>query len=399
MKLCLQMWVAAMAPKRFWLLIVFVFLFSPSVQVDAYVDDAKWQNVERIVAVGDVHGDFEAFSKLLTETGVLDDRGRWSGGKTHLVQVGDVPDRGPDSRKVMDLLMKLEKQARRAGGRVHALIGNHEAMNMYGDLRYVDPDEYQAFVDRRSSKRQQDYYENTIRFLQQTRPEGELPVFDEAYRENWLAQFPLGYVEHRLAWAPDGKYGKWVRRHKTIVQINDTIFVHGGIGPEYAGWPFDRINATVSEELKSGETLGEGAVVEDPNGPLWFRGLSQGRETCDTQTFLDGYLEGKGAVRIVVAHTPTAGVILPRYDGRVLAVDAGLSSYYGGARAALVIEGSEVSVMHEGTRISLEQPIESYLDAAQTATFEAPLFRRFMQQRATQGPDIVLDCSEASTQP
>ncbi len=399
MKPCLQMWVAAMAPKRFWLLIAFVFLFSPLVQVDAYADDAKWQNVERIVAVGDVHGDFEAFSQLLTETGVLDDRGRWSGGKTHLVQVGDVPDRGPDSRKVMDLLMKLEKQARRAGGRVHALIGNHEAMNMYGDLRYVDPGEYQAFVDRRSSKRQQDYYENTIRFLQQSRPEEELPAFDEAYRENWLTQFPLGYVEHRLAWAPDGKYGKWVRRHNTIVQINDTIFVHGGIGPAYADWQFNRINATVSEELKSGETLGEGAVVEDPNGPLWFRGLSQGRETCDTQTFLDRYLEGKGAVRIVVAHTPTAGVILPRYDGRVLAVDTGLSSHYGGARAALIIEGSEVSVMHEGTLISMEQPLDGYLEAAEMVTSGAPLFERFMQRRAAHVEAPELDCSVASNQP
>lgn len=390
---------AKMAPKCVWWWIAFAFIFSLPVQVDAYADDAEWQNVDRIVAVGDVHGDFEAFSQLLKETGILDDRQRWSGGKTHLVQVGDVPDRGPDSRKIMDLLMKLEKQARRAGGRVHALIGNHEAMNMYGDLRYVDPAEYQAFIDRRSAKRQQDYYENTIRFLQQTRPEGELPVFDDAYRESWLAQFPLGYVEHRLAWAPDGKYGKWVRRHNTIVQINDTIFVHGGIGPAYADWPFDRINEAVSEELETGDTLGEGAMVEDPSGPLWFRGLSQGQETCDTQTFLDRYLEGKGAVRIVVAHTPTAGVILPRYDGRVLAVDTGLSSYYGGARAALIIEGSEVSVMHEGTLISLKQPLDGYLEAAEKATSGAPLFERFMQRRATQVQAPELDCSVASDQP
>lgn len=386
-----------MALSRIYLLIAFV--FSQPVQPAAFADQAKWQNVDRIVAIGDVHGDFDTFSQLLKETGILDDRGRWSGGKAHLVQVGDVPDRGPDSRKVMDLLMKLEKQARRAGGRVHALIGNHEAMNMYGDLRYVHPGEYEAFVDRRSSKRQQDYYENTIRLLQQTRPDEELPAFDEAYRENWLKQFPLGYVEHRLAWAPDGKYGKWVRRHNTIVQINDTIFVHAGIGPAYATWPFDRINETVSKELESGDALGEGAVVEDPNGPLWFRGLSQGQETCEMRFFLDRYLEGSGAARVVVAHTPTAGAILPRYGERVLAVDAGLSSYYGGARAALIIEGSDVSVMHEGSRINLDQPLDEYLNAVQAATSEAPLFERFMQRRAAQGSTDALDCSEMAAQP
>ena len=68
----------------------------------------------------------------------------WSGGATHLVQLGDVPDRAPDTRKILDLLMRLEPQARRAGGYVHALIGNHEAMNVYGDLRYVSEGEIAA---------------------------------------------------------------------------------------------------------------------------------------------------------------------------------------------------------------------------------------------------------------
>ncbi|MSR03122.1 MAG: hypothetical protein EXR94_10365 [Gemmatimonadetes bacterium] len=101
--------------------------------------------VSRIVAVGDVHGDFAQFTTVLRQAGVIDAKNRWAGGQTHLVQTGDVPDRGPDSRQVMDLLMELTPQAEKAGGQVHALIGNHEAMRVLGDLRYVSPGEYEAF--------------------------------------------------------------------------------------------------------------------------------------------------------------------------------------------------------------------------------------------------------------
>src|ERR1700690_2853223 len=89
-----------------------------------------WKDVEKIVAVGDVHGDYEQLVIVLKSAGLIDDGENWPGGKTHLVQNGDVLDRGPDSRKAMDLLIKLEKQAAAAGGQVHALIGNHESMNV-----------------------------------------------------------------------------------------------------------------------------------------------------------------------------------------------------------------------------------------------------------------------------
>lgn len=94
------------------------------------------------MAVGDVHGDYDRFVGVLRQAGVVDGKERWSGGRTHLVQTGDIPDRGPDSRQVMELLMALSPQALQAGGRVHPLVGNHEVMNVMGDLRYVAPGEY-----------------------------------------------------------------------------------------------------------------------------------------------------------------------------------------------------------------------------------------------------------------
>ena len=106
--------------------------------------------MERVIAIGDVHGDYESFAAVLRSAGLIDKDGNWTGGKTHLVQTGDIVDRGPDSRAVMDLLIKLQKQAAAAGGAVHCLLGNHEAMNIYGDLRYVSPAEFAAFAPQNS---------------------------------------------------------------------------------------------------------------------------------------------------------------------------------------------------------------------------------------------------------
>jgi hypothetical protein len=110
---------------------------------------SEFSGVERIVAVGDVHGDYDEFVRVLREAELINRRRNWIAGETHFVQVGDLPDRGPDTDKIIELMKKLEQQAEEEGGKVHALIGNHEAMNMLGDLRYVDPGEYAAF---RSSK-------------------------------------------------------------------------------------------------------------------------------------------------------------------------------------------------------------------------------------------------------
>ena len=82
----------------------------------AWAAEDVWTGIDRIVAVGDVHGDYEQFVTVLRETGVIDRKGRWAGGKTHLVQTGDVVDRGAGSRKATDLIMTLEKQAQKAGG-------------------------------------------------------------------------------------------------------------------------------------------------------------------------------------------------------------------------------------------------------------------------------------------
>src|SRR5439155_12586418 len=157
---------------------------------------ASWDHVARLVVFGDLHGDYGKFHDMLTQAGLIDAHDKWSGGSTHLVQVGDVPDRAPDTRRILDLLIKLEPQARRAGGYVHALIGNHEAMNMEGDLRYTTPGEFAAFADKASARRRDAYYAATLAALKANPPAAGVPVFDADFRAKFDADHPLGWVEH-----------------------------------------------------------------------------------------------------------------------------------------------------------------------------------------------------------
>lgn len=305
----------------------------------ALLAQETWNGVDRIVAVGDVHGDYDQFTSLLRAAGVIDRENHWTGGKTHLVQVGDVLDRGADSRKALDLLMSLEKESRAAGGNVHALIGNHEAMNMYGDLRYVSPGEFAAFRSKKSEQVREMYFKEQLK---------QVPETDRA---QWEGAHPLGWFEHRSAFAPNGVYGKWIRGHHAVIKVNDMIFMHGGISPKYAKTELKKINQQVSEELEDFSKL-QGGMVMDPEGPLWYRGLAQGNEAA-LGTHVRGVLERLNASYIVVGHTVTQGMVTPRFGGQVLLIDVGLSKVYGSRPACLIVEGGKRYALHRGNKLEL----------------------------------------------
>src|SRR5438105_6686761 len=121
-----------------------IFLFSAGTVFSQAPPDT-FSEVRRVVAFGDIHGDYQRFVELLHTAGLVDAKNAWTGGATHLVLVGDFVDRGDHSAQVLDLVMDLEPQARKAGGWLHALIGNHEAMDLYGDLRYVTKADFAGF--------------------------------------------------------------------------------------------------------------------------------------------------------------------------------------------------------------------------------------------------------------
>ena len=85
----------------------------------------------RVVAIGDLHGDVRAFGAIGRACGLVDEDGGWTGGSAHVVLMGDLMG-GDDSRLLIHAVMRLEREARGAGGRVHTLIGNYDLLPVLG---------------------------------------------------------------------------------------------------------------------------------------------------------------------------------------------------------------------------------------------------------------------------
>lgn len=349
-------------------------------------DDWRFDGVSRVVAVSDVHGAHDAFVSTLQSASIVDDGLAWAGGSSHLVVTGDLLDRGADSRPVMDLLMRLEQEAADAGGQVHVLLGNHEVMNLVGDLRYVAPGEYAAFAaDETAAERD--------RWFDRFAARAEAGTDPATLREQFERAHPPGFFAHRRAFRADGTYGRWLLGKPLVVVINRSAFVHGGLSPMAERLGLDGLNRGMGEELeayvralavlteaglllpgdgfyahaailgKPGETLSPSpdvaaaiATVLNPpeasihhlDGPLWYRG-QVGCPAIVEQGRLVPALAALEADRVVVGHTPTAArSVVSRLDGRIIEIDTGmLSNYYKGSGHALEIRGDTIAVHDE----------------------------------------------------
>ena len=307
---------------------------------------------QRIVAVGDLHGDFSVWRDIAAAAGLIDAKGGWAGGRTTLVQVGDMVDRGPDSLKIVRDMMRLQKEAAKAGGKVVVLTGNHEAMNVTGDLRYTTAGEFAAFATRGSAELRDRLYESKKDDIEASFKAKDPAMTPAAIRSAWLKQTPLGWVEQRLAWAPDGEIGRWVIGNPAVAKVGGTLFVHGGLSAEYSKQPIEAINRSVASALKAVERS-PGSILTDPLGPLWYRGLLT-RDPKITQIPAGGLprpamseeltavLAAYGARRIVVGHTPVLAGIQMLGDGRLVTIDTGNSRHYNGTPSYLEIVGDRL---------------------------------------------------------
>ena len=315
---------------------------------------STWDKVARVVIIGDLHGDYAKFHDQLRQAGLIDGRDNWSGGLTHLVQLGDVPDRAPDTRKILDLLIRLEPQARRAGGYVHALIGNHEAMNMEGDFRYTTPAEFAAFADRDSPRRRDAYYEAVVAALKAHPPAEGLPVFDAAHRAAFDAAHPLGWVEHAAAWSAQGPYGRWVLTHPAVIRIDDTLYLHGGIGAEFQPFDIDTLNKAVTAALRHEPEAAGGPhdILWNEQGPLWYRGMAQNDEAAESAN-VAAALSRHGVRRIVLGHTKRYSMVNSRFDGGVILTDIAVPGGCPDPHGFLIKEGEALTAVHRGHRLPL----------------------------------------------
>ncbi len=311
---------------------------------------------DRIVVLGDVHGDYDRMREILEIAGVTDRRGRWKGGSTHLVQLGDLPDRGPRSLEAGEFLRKLGRAARRKGGAVHVLVGNHEAMNVYGDLRYVDPGAFEAFRTRDSKRYLEVIFEEQVDYIKANNPKEKWPTFDAEFKRKWMESRPPGWVEHRLSWEAGGETNEWVNSRPAVIRIGDNLFMHGGLGPAYVDWSLEDLNRVVSENLANPANYRD-SILRKEEGPLWYRGLARGDEAAE-EAHLEALLAQHGVKRIVLGHTVTGGIILPRFGGRVLLADVGLSRYYGDHMACLIIEGDRLTAVHRNGQVVFPEVLD-----------------------------------------
>jgi hypothetical protein len=373
---------------------------------------AQTENSVRVVAVGDVHGSFDGLVSILQAAGLIDEDSRWVGGDAVLVQTGDLLDRGPEVRQVMDLLMRLQTEAAAAGGTVHCLIGNDEAMNLVGILRDVSSEVYSAFADESSEWRREKAWkaQKTVMRKRAKRSNVELPNLDDAIKQRWMSAFPLGALEYVDALSSSGLYGSWLRSFPIAVVVDDTLFVHGGLGSATLNLDVDQLNSRLADELRTydrvksylvkrklvlpwsslQEVVREGVYEQQrlsnsedaarlirsereilplldgmqgwndwflisDDGPLWFRGAAKWDEHRYEAT-LNSVLEKHGVNRVVAGHTVQARArIEGRFGGRVILIDTGmLASHYHGQPSALEITGQEIYAIYADGRARFE---------------------------------------------
>ena len=367
-----------------------LYLLTAAFAAAADPGQLRWSGVDRIVAFGDVHGAFDELTDLLQHAGVIDEDLNWIGGSTHVVSVGDLVDRGAHSRKVLDLLLRLQDEAPATGGYVHVLLGNHEIMNMTGELQYTAAEEYAAFADEEPPGVRERARQTNIERLG-----GTAAAFDEIR--------PPGFFGHRQAFSMQGHYGKWLLNLPFMIVINDTVFVHGGLSPLVAELGLEAVNETLSHDLlqylDAWNTLVDAQVLvpEDDlgqrptiaseritsweldqtlieavdqleavseshlffgTGPIWYRGTALCYAMHDSQT-AQAALDRLGAKRVAVGHTPTLDAVMrSRLRDRAILMDTGmLIEFYQGKPSALIIEGDEVHALYAQTGELL--PIEA----------------------------------------
>jgi hypothetical protein len=257
----------------------------------------------------------------------------------------------------------MEGEALRAGGRVHALLGNHEAMRMLRDLRYVSSGEYAAFRSVESEQLRERHY-LAVMTDAVTRAKGAGQEFDEpAFRTAFLNRTPLGWVEMQVAFGPTGEYGRWLRKRDTMVTINGIVFVHGGISPAVAALGCAKINATVRSQLDALPAALDAKQADDllasrEDGPLWYRGLARGNESTFASE-VEAILLKLNARAIVTGHSTTLdGRLTTRFGGRVIQLDTGMlggTVFPTGRAAALEIRDGQITAIYEDKREILGQ--------------------------------------------
>jgi len=275
--------------------------------------------VKRIIAIGDIHGDYKATVLALKKAKVIDSNKNWIGGTTVVVQLGDQIDRGgrvdldktedEDSEfKIMNLLDKLHKKAKKQGGAVYSLIGNHEVMNVMGDYTYTSDMGIKHFGSR---KQRQEYFK------------------------------PGGKIAKKMA-----------KKRNAILRIGDWIFVHAGIPSKIAQkYKIVEINNLMRNYLSGNKKLEKNKAFQElflnNNSILWTRRFSEDKIDCSD---LKKSLKSLGAKHMVIGHTPQEN-INNKCNGAIWRIDTGMSRAFGKRMGSERIQILEI--LNNGEKVNI----------------------------------------------
>jgi hypothetical protein len=271
----------------------------------------------RVVAIGDIHADLGALRSALQTAGAINARDQWVGGALTIVQLGDLIGRSDEERQVLDFVFDLQQRARKAGGVVHALIGNHEVFGGRLDNQAVGPNPFPDWEG--------------VPGLRRDDPR--------------LRHLPPRARARGAALMPGGPYARRIAEFPVVLTLGQTVFVHGGVVPRWARYGVDRINREIRDWLLGHTPEPDSALgVDDGDRVMWTRQFSDGVTSADC-AILDESLEILGARRMIVAHT-VHEQITARCNERVWTVDVGMSRAYGGRVEVLeIVDDSKLRVL------------------------------------------------------
>lgn len=277
-------------------------------------------SASKLAALSDIHGQYPLMLQLLQRHGVVDEHLQWRFGAGHLVIAGDVMDRGPQVTEILWFLYQLEQQAIQAGGRVHLLLGNHETMVLRADLRYIH-DKYRQVSS----------------------------LLGRSYQQLYSA---------------DSVLGDWLRSKPVLVQINDSIFLHAGLHPDYLALGLSV--AAVNEHYRQGLGLSKSLLKQQPVleflygslGPLWYRGYFRDKDAIQSPA-LDQLLQQLQLRRIVVGHT-SMDAIYSHWQGRVLSLDSSIKKGVGGELLLWQLPGMPADTFLRGTLDGQRLPLTAW---------------------------------------
>ncbi|XVF29583.1 hypothetical protein REPUB_Repub15cG0133700 [Reevesia pubescens] len=278
----------------------------------------------RLVAIGDLHGDLEKSKQAFRLAGLIDGSDRWSGGSTTVVQIGDVFDRGGEELKILYFLEKLKREAVKNGGNLITLNGNHEIMNVEGDFRYVTEEGLEEFDVWA-------YWYSVGNKMKSLCHGLELP-------KDPLHGIPLSFrgvpekfnhsIRSRIAaLRPDGPIARrFLANNVTVLVVGDSVFVHGGLLDKHVDYGLERINEEVRDWINGLMGRRAPAFCKGSNAVVWLRKFSDElAKNCDCSLLEHVLATIPGAKRMIMGHTIQEIGINGACDNRAIRIDVGMS--------------------------------------------------------------------------